>query len=152
MSAMQKFNRMLSTLVFATIVLINMALVTNANAEDIEDRLIRSAYAAGGKTLYCQTPFKPGDRIKVDYIYSENNCYVISTALRLVNAAASPATMMSAVTCTISTPSNALSKLNGAAVYSAICQTALKNANAATSSPIKHLIRRTTPKATSRAQ
>lgn len=71
MSAMQKFNRMLSTLVFATIVLINMALVTNANAEDIEDRLIRSAYAAGGKTLYCQTPFKPGDRIKVDYIYSE---------------------------------------------------------------------------------
>lgn len=42
-----------------------------ATAQDAEDVLLKSVYAGGGKTLYCATDFKPGDRLKVDFIYSE---------------------------------------------------------------------------------
>ena len=38
---------------------------------DAEDTLLKQVYVTGGKTLYCQTEFKPGDRLKVDYVYSE---------------------------------------------------------------------------------
>ena len=38
---------------------------------DAEDTLLKQVYVTGGNTLYCQTDFKPGDRLKVDYIYAE---------------------------------------------------------------------------------
>ena len=38
---------------------------------DAEDTLLKQVYVAGGTTLYCNSDFKPGDRLKVDYIYSE---------------------------------------------------------------------------------
>ena len=43
---------------------------TQARAGDEEDTL-KQAYGGEGKTLYCQEPFGPRDRIKIDYIYSE---------------------------------------------------------------------------------
>lgn len=42
-----------------------------ALAADAGDQLLRTVYAQGGKTLYCNTDFTPGDRLKVDMIYSE---------------------------------------------------------------------------------
>lgn len=50
---------------------ITLAAVSPALAADAEDQLLRTVYAQGGSTLYCNTPFTPGDRLKVDMIYSE---------------------------------------------------------------------------------
>lgn len=52
-----------------TVLLASTAL--RAQAEDATDRLVRDVYPAGGTTLYCNEAFKPGDRLKVDMIYSE---------------------------------------------------------------------------------
>ena len=40
---------------------------------DPEKTLLNTIYRDGGTTLYCQTEFEPGDRLKVDYIYSEKD-------------------------------------------------------------------------------
>lgn len=40
-------------------------------AADAEGDLLRTVYAKGGDTLYCNTSFTPGDRLKIDMIYSE---------------------------------------------------------------------------------
>lgn len=40
-------------------------------ADDAEDILLDQVYAAGGKTLYCETEFTRSSRLKVDYIYPE---------------------------------------------------------------------------------
>lgn len=45
-----------------------MPVVVKAEAEDV---LLRQVYISGGETLYCQAEFSPGDRLKVDYVYSE---------------------------------------------------------------------------------
>lgn len=42
-----------------------------ALAQDAEDTLMDKIYASGGSTLYCASEFKPGARLKVDYVYSE---------------------------------------------------------------------------------
>ena len=36
-----------------------------------EEEALKQAYGGQGETLYCQEPFGPRDRFKVDYIYSE---------------------------------------------------------------------------------
>ena len=51
-------------------IFLTLTLSATASA-DAEDTLANKVYAEGGKTLYCQESFKPGDRIKVDYIYGE---------------------------------------------------------------------------------
>lgn len=48
-----------------------MLLMPVIGLADAEDSLLRQVYAGGGQTLYCQSDFKPGDRLKVDYVYSE---------------------------------------------------------------------------------
>ena len=42
-----------------------------AQADRAEDLLIDEVYAEGGTTLYCDTPFSPGDRIRIDRIYPD---------------------------------------------------------------------------------
>jgi deoxyribonuclease-1 len=42
-----------------------------ADEDALERQLMTRIYADGGKTLYCQEPFQPGDRIKLDWIYSQ---------------------------------------------------------------------------------
>lgn len=48
-----------------------LAFSSSVLGADAEDTLINTVYAGGGKTLYCASEFKPGDRLKVDFIYSE---------------------------------------------------------------------------------
>ena len=50
---------------------ITLTAASPALAADAEEQLLRTVYAQGGKTLYCDTPFSPGDRLKIDMIYSE---------------------------------------------------------------------------------
>jgi deoxyribonuclease-1 len=52
-------------------VLTALLVVSGFSYADAEDLLLESVYSNGGKTLYCQTPFAPGGRVKVDYIYDE---------------------------------------------------------------------------------
>jgi len=48
-----------------------LAATRPALADSAGDQLLRTVYAKGGSTLYCKTPFTPGDRLKIDMIYSE---------------------------------------------------------------------------------
>lgn len=50
---------------------ITLTAASPALAADAEEQLLRTVYAQGGKTLYCNTPFNPGDRLKIDMIYSD---------------------------------------------------------------------------------
>lgn len=36
-----------------------------------EQQFLQQVYANGGKTLYCQEAFQPGDRVSVEHIYDE---------------------------------------------------------------------------------
>lgn len=36
-----------------------------------EQQFLKQVYANGGKTLYCQEAFQPGDRVSVEHIYDE---------------------------------------------------------------------------------
>ena len=47
------------------------AVTALAQADDVEDMLLKSVYPQGGTTLYCGREFKNGERLKVDYVYSE---------------------------------------------------------------------------------
>ncbi|MAX56267.1 MAG: endonuclease I [Alcanivoracaceae bacterium] len=40
-------------------------------ADGMEELFLKQIYANGGKTLYCQESFRPGDRISVEEIYDE---------------------------------------------------------------------------------
>ena len=54
--------------------LLLMALLMSAGAclaDNMEDQFLKQVYATGGKTLYCQESFKPGDRISVEEIYDK---------------------------------------------------------------------------------
>jgi deoxyribonuclease-1 len=51
--------------------LIAMLMATSICYADAEDQLLADVYSNGGKTLYCQTEFAAGGRVKVDYIYDE---------------------------------------------------------------------------------
>ncbi|MCB1836908.1 MAG: endonuclease [Alcanivoracaceae bacterium] len=48
-----------------------LAATPPALADSAGDQLLSTVYAKGGSTLYCKTPFTPGDRLKIDMIYSE---------------------------------------------------------------------------------
>lgn len=52
-------------------VAVTMTAVSPALAADAEEQLLRIVYAQSGNTLYCNTPFTSGDRLKIDMIYSE---------------------------------------------------------------------------------
>lgn len=48
-----------------------LLIAASSSYADAEDQLLADVYSNGGKTLYCQTPFAAGSRVKVDYIYDE---------------------------------------------------------------------------------
>lgn len=55
----------------ALAMLVLLPLAAGADEDQVEKQLLEQVYAGGGSTLYCQKAFKPGDRVKLDFIYRE---------------------------------------------------------------------------------
>ena len=48
----------------------SLAITAQADT-NADEQLLHGIYAQGGQTLYCDTPFEPGDRTRIDRIYAE---------------------------------------------------------------------------------
>lgn len=56
---------------FSLVLLAFFLPVATSHGDTPEQQFLKRVYANGGKTLYCQEVFQPGDRVSIEHIYDE---------------------------------------------------------------------------------
>lgn len=56
---------------FSLVLLAFFLPVATSHGDTPERQFLKQVYANGGKTLYCQEVFQPGDRVSIEHIYDE---------------------------------------------------------------------------------